>query len=131
MLPELRIAGLPAEIAKLNEQLEHRVEERTRELEAANEELRKEIARREAVERDLRQQKEILQTIFDHIPVMINFVDQNQKLKLVNREWERTLGWTIEEIQSQDIDILAEGYPDPKYQEYVRDFVSNTNAEWA
>ncbi len=131
MLQGLRVAGAPAEITKLNEQLEQRVEERTRELEAANEELRKEIARREAVERDLRQQKEILQTIFDHIPVMINFVDPEQKLKLVNREWERTLGWSLEEIQRQDIDIVAEGYPDPKYREYVRDFVANSNAEWA
>ncbi|HTB18533.1 MAG TPA: hypothetical protein VK708_10460, partial [Bryobacteraceae bacterium] len=45
------------------------------------------------VEEDLRRQKEILQTIFDHIPLMINFVDANDQLKLVNREWERTLGW--------------------------------------
>ena len=53
-----------------NEQLEQRVEERTSALEAANEELRREIARRERVEEDLRKQKEILQTIFDQFPVM-------------------------------------------------------------
>jgi PAS domain S-box-containing protein len=120
-----------AEITKLNEKLEQRVEERTRSLEAANADLRREIARREAVEEDLRQQKEILETIFDHLPVMINFVDRNHRLKLVNREWERTLGWSLAEIERQNIDILVEGYPDPTYRESVRDFVTQSKAEWA
>ena len=67
-----------------NEQLEQRVEERTKAMEAANEELRGEIARRERVEEDLRRQKEILQTIFDHIPLMVGFVDQNGQAQVVN-----------------------------------------------
>ncbi len=100
-----------------NEQLEQRVEERTRALEATNEELR--------------QQKEILQTIFDHIPVMVAFVGRDEQAKLVNREWERTLGWSLEEIRSQNIDVVEKNYPDPDYCRKVRDFVANTNAEWA
>jgi PAS domain S-box-containing protein len=127
--PEIRLAK--AEITKLNEQLEHRVEERTRELEAANEELRKEMARREAVERDLRQQKGILQTIFDHIPVMVGFVDQNGQAQVVNREWERTLGWTLEEIRRQNIDVLVENYPDLEDRKRALDFIASSNAEWA
>ncbi len=111
------IGSAKAEITKLNAQLEQRVEERTRELAAANEELRR--------------QKEILETIFDHLPVMINFVDQNDRLKLVNREWERTLGWSLEEIQHQNIDILVENYPDPEYRQQVREFILNSKAEWA
>jgi PAS domain-containing protein len=59
------------EIKNLNEQLEERVIERTRELAAANEELRREMAERKQAEDELRRQKEILQQIFDHIPVMI------------------------------------------------------------
>jgi PAS domain S-box-containing protein len=121
-----------AEITKLYAQLEQRVEERTRALEAANEELRREIARRERVEEDLRQQKEILQTIFDHIPVMISFIDQNGQIKLVNREWERTLGRSFKEIQGQDVEIVVEEYfPDPEDREQVLDFVRNSDAQWA
>ena len=38
----------------------------------------------------LQQQQEILQTLFDHIPVMLAFY-QNESLLLVNREFERVL----------------------------------------
>ena len=127
----MRVAGSPAvDAVGTHRLLEQRMEERTRALEAANEELRKEIARREGVEEDLRRQKEILQTIFDHIPVMINFVDQSNQIRLVNREWVRTLGWSLEEIQRENIDILAVNYPDPEYREQVREFVANSHAEW-
>ena len=42
-------------------------------------------------------QKEILQTVFDHIPVMIAFMDQGGGMQLVNRHWEQVLGWSLEE----------------------------------
>jgi PAS domain S-box-containing protein len=115
-----------------NEQLEQRIKERTRAMEAANAELRAEIAGRERVEEDLRQQKEILQTIFDHIPVMVAFVDQNRRLKLANREWERTLGYSFEEMKGQEADIIVQqNYPDPEERERAREFVHNSRAEWA
>jgi PAS domain S-box-containing protein len=89
------------------------------------------ISQRKQAELELRKQKEILQTIFDHIPVMVGFVDQNGQAQVVNREWERLLGWSLEEIQSQHIDIIDENYPDPDYRRQVRDFILNANAEWA
>jgi two-component system, NarL family, sensor histidine kinase UhpB len=88
------------------------------------------ITGRKQAEQELQRQTEILKTIFDHIPIMINFVDQNERLKLVNREWERTLGWSLAEIESQNIDILEENYPDPGYRQEVRDFVRHSTAEW-
>ena len=99
-------------------------------LAAANERLRSEIAEHERVENELKTQKEILQKIFDHIPVMINFVDDDGRIKLVNREWERTLGWTLDEIQRQDLDIFGECYPDPEYRQKVLDFVAKSSGEW-
>jgi|GEM_PF-604592 len=126
--PELMQAK--AETKRLNEELEQRVLERTNELKAANEELRKEIAERKQAEDELRQQTEILQQIFDHIPVMISFVDEEGHLKLVNREWEHTLGWSLEEIRRQNLDIFAECYPDPQYRQQVLNFVAEAEGEW-
>jgi PAS domain S-box-containing protein len=114
-----------------NEQLEQRVEERTRALEAANEDSRKEIARRERVEDDLRQQKEILQTIFDHVPVILKFVNKEGRIQMVNREWERVLGRSLDELVNQGVDIYQEGYPDPAEHQRLLDFVANSTSDWA
>ncbi len=80
---------------------------------------------------EIRHQKEMLQTIFDHIPMMINFGDGKFGLLMVNQAWEQTLGWTLDEILRDKVDILQENYPDPQYREQVRDFVLNSNGEWA
>src|SRR5579864_2928954 len=110
-------------------QLERAIEQISS-LAAANESLRSEITEHERVENELKKQKEILQKIFDHIPVMINFVGGDGCIELVNREWERTLGWTLEEIQRHRLDIFAECYPDPEYRQRVLDFVAKSNGEW-
>jgi PAS domain S-box-containing protein len=89
------------------------------------------IEDRRRAEHDLRRQKEILQTIFDNVPAMIGFVGPDGKIKLANREWERTLGWTLEEVLRQDLDVFAEMYPDYKYRQEVLNFVFESNAEWA
>src|SRR6266850_3078981 len=127
--PELKEAK--AEIRGLNEELEQRVIERTRELTATNVELRREIAERQHAEDELVRQKEILQKIFDHIPVMINFVGADGHIKLLNREWERTLGWSLEEIRQQNLDVFAECYPDPQYRQQVLKFVAEAKGKWA
>lgn len=66
-------------------------------------------------------QGEILQKIFDHIPVMINFFGEDGRLKLVNREWEQRLGWGLEELQGRD--FYADLYPDPSDRQRLREFL--------
>src|SRR6266576_647494 len=89
------------------------------------------IEDRNRAEHDLRRQKEILQTIFDNVPAMIGFVGPDGRIKLANREWERTLGWTLEEVLERDLDVFAELYPDPKCRQEVLNFLFESNAEWA
>jgi PAS domain S-box-containing protein len=116
-----------AEIQRLNQELERRVTERTSQLEAVNQSLRKEIAEREHTEDELRKQKEVFQKIFENIPVMIAFFAADGRIELVNPEWERAIGWTLQEIRKRDLDIFAELYPDPKYRQMARDYaVSST-----
>jgi PAS domain S-box-containing protein len=90
----------------------------------------RDITARKRVEDDLRKQKEILQSIFDHAPVMIGFFGGDGRPKLLNQEWERWRGWTLEEIQKQNVDLLAEGYPDAQYRQQVLNFFATSNGEW-
>jgi PAS domain S-box-containing protein len=84
---------------------------------------------RHEVEVAQRREKETLQAIFDNIPVMIASYDAAGRLLRVNREWERTLGWTLEEAQR--VDILAEAYPDPDRRKEVLEFIRRAERRWA
>jgi PAS domain S-box-containing protein len=106
------------------------VRKRTGELREANRRLRGDIAERRRAEADLRRQKEILQKIFDHSPVMVNFIDRNGRIQMVNREWERVLGWTLAEIRKKKLDIMKEAYPEPRDRRAVMEFVERANGEW-
>jgi PAS domain S-box-containing protein len=101
---------------------------RNRQLEAVNEELRKQIAERRELEATQRQEKETLQAIFDTIPVMISVFDRDGRPLRVNREWERTLGWTLEEARR--IDFLREVYPDPEERRAVVEFMQRAERRW-
>jgi PAS domain S-box-containing protein len=92
--------------------------------------VNREITERKQTEAALRQQKEILQTIFDHMPMLIAFTDQENRLVLANREWERVYGWTVEEVLRNHIDIFAEAYPDPEALQRVMDFVGGGTGRW-
>jgi PAS domain S-box-containing protein len=75
----------------------------------------------QAVEADLTNKSELLQKIFDNVPVMISFSDVGGRIRWVNREWERTLGWTLSEVG--DIDIISLAYPEAAHREDVRKFL--------
>ncbi|HWN94046.1 MAG TPA: PAS domain S-box protein [Methylomirabilota bacterium] len=89
------------------------------------------ITERRSAAEELKKEKEILAKVFDNIPVMIGFVGDDGGIKLVNPEWERTIGWTLKELQEQKVDIFAEAYPDPSYRQKVLDFVAASTGEWA
>lgn len=72
---------------------------------------------------------EVLQTIFDHIPVMISFWHSAGHLLYVNREWEKALGWTLKE--ASEVDLLAALYPDPALRKEAREFMRRCDRKWA
>ncbi len=89
----------------------------------------RDITERKKAEKYLREQKEILQTILDNIPVMIAFLGSDSEHKWVNRAWEKNLGWSL--AQAQSCDVLKELYPDPEYYQYVLDFIGEAESRWA
>jgi PAS domain S-box-containing protein len=79
------------------------------------------ITERQLAEDEQKRQKEILQSIFDHIPVMIGFMDAAGRTYFVNRHWDETLGWSLEEMEESK--LRAELYPDPESRRRVMEFV--------
>ncbi|OLE50932.1 MAG: hypothetical protein AUG51_25495 [Acidobacteria bacterium 13_1_20CM_3_53_8] len=88
------------------------------------------ITERKRAENELRKQKEILQQIFDHIPLMIRFLSADNRYQMVNCEWERTLGCSLEEIQRLNLDAFIEFYPDPQERQRALDFIAEPTGEW-
>jgi len=82
---------------------------------------------RSAVEASQQREKELLQTVYDNIPVMISVYGGGRLLR-ANREWEKTLGWSLEEAQK--VDILAEAYPDPERRRQAIDFIRRAERHW-
>jgi PAS domain S-box-containing protein len=91
----------------------------------------RDITERKQVEDELRKEKEILQKIFDHIPMMIGFIGEDGRITLVNQEWERIVGWSIEEKQDANLDIFTELFPDPQYRQKVLNFIDAATGQWA
>jgi PAS domain S-box-containing protein len=93
--------------------------------------IAQDITDRKQAEDELRKQKEILQKIFNHIPVMIVFFSEDGHLQLVNREWERIRERTLPEIKQRGLDILTEFYPDPQEFQRAQDIITAGTGEWA
>jgi PAS domain S-box-containing protein len=90
----------------------------------------RDISEKKRSEDELRRQKEVFQKIFENIPVMIVFIGKDGRFELVNPEWERTVGRTLEEIRENNLDIFVEHFPDPQYRQMVRDYVNAPTGEW-
>jgi PAS domain S-box-containing protein len=104
-------------VQKSRVDLESRVEDRTSELAAANEELRREIADREATEQALRCSEERYRTLvessFDGI-----FVQRAGKIAFANTRLAEMLGYERDEIEGRDYFCIY--YPEERQLIYDR-----------
>jgi two-component system cell cycle sensor histidine kinase/response regulator CckA len=88
------------------------------------------VSERKEAEQLLLEQKEILQQIFEHVPVMMCFFGQDGQPKLVNKEWERVRGWSQVEATNGYLNILDKSYPDPIERQKARDAISEATGKW-
>ncbi|MDQ1729190.1 MAG: hypothetical protein QOD33_1315 [Pyrinomonadaceae bacterium] len=93
--------------------------------------IARDITESKRAEAELRKEKEILEKIFDNIPLLLAFIGEERDVTLVNPEWERTMGWTLKELREQNVDMFAEACPDLPYRQRVQDFVAAATGEWA
>ncbi|MEO7474551.1 MAG: MASE1 domain-containing protein, partial [Gemmatimonadales bacterium] len=86
------------------------------------------IGVRKRAEAALAQQREVLQTIFDHVPAMICFMDAAGVFQWVNRAWRERLGWSLAAMANRD--MMAEFYPDEPARARMRELMRVADSQW-
>jgi len=87
------------------------------------------ITRQRRAQRQVRTQKELLQTIFDNMPVVLALFDETGRFQFVNQEFEHLLGWTEEEVVARP-DAVARLFSDPDVQRDALQFVRDAAGTW-
>jgi PAS domain S-box-containing protein len=103
-IPALKEAK--AAIRKLNEELEEKVEERTRELAATNDALRSEIAERKLAEEAVKQAEDRIRLVIDTIPTMAWTLRPDGAVDFVNQRWLDYTGLSLKEAIDDSISIV-------------------------
>lgn len=88
----------------------------------------KDISDRKQTEEDLRHQKEMFQTIVNHIPVMIALFNSQGQIEFINPKLEETLGFSLATCCQKD--LLTECYPNPAYRQSVLAHMLSATGEW-
>jgi PAS domain S-box-containing protein len=88
----------------------------------------RDVTERVQAESELRRQNERFEAVFDNIPVMIGIIDSTPRIVTHNREAERVLGYSREELS--DRDVLAEVHPDPEAYRTAVDTIARSPKGW-
>ncbi len=99
---------------QLINELEDRIEKRTADLRAANEQLQKEIARRKRVEKALRKSEEQYRDLYENAPIAYNSVGIDARIRRVNRRSVELLGYKVDELVGRPVFDLYADTPDGK-----------------
>jgi len=95
----LQQARLLSEQRRVAGELDERVTQRTVELAAANEALRKEVAERRRAEEALRESELESRLIVDNIPGLVGLLSATGEVEVVNRQLLEYFGRTLEELK--------------------------------
>lgn len=103
--------GIALSQASLLNSLEERVNERTSQLQAANQKLQQEIRDRLLAELALRRSEMQLRLITDALPVLISYVDNQERYRFNNRTYTDWYGIPLEEITGRSlVEVLGDNY---------------------
>ena len=75
------------------------------------------ITARKRWEEELARERELLERLFETMPVMVSMIDPESNSMRLNAEFERRIGWKSEEVTV--LSLLEALYPDPNYRQSV------------
>ncbi|MEL7833770.1 PAS domain S-box protein [Fodinibius sp. Rm-B-1B1-1] len=79
---------------------------------------------------NLKSEKELTEILFERIPILITIYDPDLEKFEVNREFEKVTGWTNEEIENEEVDLMEACYPDLEIREETVEFMNNPGLGW-
>lgn len=91
-------------------------------------EVKEDVTQKKKAEELIRTQNELLQVIFDNIPVMITRLEPGSGKFTVNREFEEKIGWA--DSSSDFYSLLEKCYPDPVYRKSIEEYIRKAEAGW-
>jgi len=86
------------------------------------------LTERKQVEEKLDSQRELLQSVFDNIPIMLVMWDPQLQRFTLNRHAEKVLGWTTSDANEGD--FMSKAYPDAAYREKVAAYMQSLESGW-
>ncbi|HET8865772.1 MAG TPA: PAS domain S-box protein, partial [Gracilimonas sp.] len=86
------------------------------------------ITEQKKLEEDYQREKELFESIFEQIPVMINMYDPGINEFRVNNAFEKYLGWSNEEVQ--EIDLMKACFPDPEIRATAVKSMTEADGRW-
>jgi PAS domain S-box-containing protein len=105
------------DVRRLNEGLEQRVSERTRQMETANQDLIREVQERQRAEDELRESEGRLRAVLDATLNAVIVIDARSKITAWNGRAETMFGWRQSEAVGRD---LSETIIPPRHREAHR-----------
>jgi PAS domain S-box-containing protein len=106
------------ELKRHRENLGALVAERTAELQAANEQLQREVVEHKQATEDLQASEEHFKMLADSAPFGISIMAPDKRFEYFNPKFTEIFGYTREDIRDKDI-WLAKAYPDVEYRNKV------------
>lgn len=76
----------------------------------------------------IQNQNELLQILFDNIPVMLSKYNPADDSIWFNKEYVEKLGWTVED--SKTVNLMEKCFPDPEYRNMVEEFTVKAEPGW-
>ncbi|REL24962.1 PAS domain S-box protein [Rhodohalobacter sp. SW132] len=73
-------------------------------------------------------EREKFESLFDEIPILITVFNENLEVTEVNREFEKVIGWSVDE--KDDIDLVEVCYPNPEERKKAVEFMQKPGTGW-